>query len=186
MIEEVASLHSLRLRDPTTQKELPSLIHVDRVKKCWADPETVLGLQPARRDHLQPSAVVEQKGARYRVQFVSNDGSMESSTRWLREPEVPESLLSAWRVEHRKDGGVRLRRPNQQCKIPTATNKVQRGRETDQNTESPTSSEDESDIPKVSKKRVTPPINSSPVPLRRSSRNVPRVDYRELDNSGYD
>ena len=56
VIEEVASPHSLRLRDPTTHKELPSLIHVDRVKKCWADPETVLGLQPAGLDHLRSSA----------------------------------------------------------------------------------------------------------------------------------
>ena len=113
VIEEVASPHSLRLRDPATQKELPSLIHVDRVKKCWADPETILAPQPARLNPLQPSAVVEQKGARYRVQFVANDGSMESSTRWLKESEVPNSLLSAWRVDHRKDGGVRLRRQNQ-------------------------------------------------------------------------
>ena len=181
MIEEVASPHSLRLRDRATQKELLSLVHVDRVKKCWADPETVLGPQRAEQNPPRPSAVVEQKGARYCVQFVVNDESAETSTRWLRESEVPESLLSAWRVQHRKDGGARLRRPIQQDTIPSVSYFKRRGRKTSQDT-----SEDETDCPTASKKRVTPSANTSPVPLRRSSRNVSRVNYRELDSSGFD
>ena len=89
--------------------------------------------------------------------------------------------MSAWRVEHRKDGGARFRRPIQQDTIPSVGYFKRRGRKTSQDT-----SEDETDGPTASKKRVTPPTNSSPVPLRRSSRNVPRVNYRELDSSGFD
>jgi hypothetical protein len=165
---------------------LPSLVHVDRVKKCWADPETILAPQPARLNTLQPLAVVEQKGARYRVQFVDIEGSMESSTRWLRESEVPSSLLSAWRVGHRKDGGARVRRPVQQGSITTVSNRQQKVRASIPDTESATSSEEESDGPAFSRKRVTPPSDSSPVPLRRSSRNVSRINYRDFDDHGFD
>ena len=193
VVEEKCSPHSLRLRDLVTKKELPSVIHVDRVKKCWTAPEVFLEEEQAKVDPPTPDAIIDQKGQRFLVRYRAPPDSPsvgQAPTKWLKEPDIPSALMKEWRTWHRKDGKVRIRQPTERNDVP------------------PLSSEDEEtdvlpdvnhfpvitspNVPQVDVgKRVLPKkradvADDAAAGRRRSPRNLPRLNYREISEYGMD
>ena len=193
VVEEVCSPHSLRLRDLVTKKELPSVIHVDRVKKCWTAPEVFLEKEQAKVNPPTPEAIIDQKGQRFLVRYRAPPDSPSAGQaieKWLKEPDIPSALMKEWRTCHRKDGKMRIRRSTERNDVP------------------PVSSEDEETdvLPDVDRPQIIISPNVPQVDVgkgvlpkkradvaddvaagrRRSPRNLPRLDYKELSEYGFE
>ena len=183
-ITEVTSPHSVKLRDLLTQKDLSSDVHIDRLKKCWSSRESFLHQPPVSVESPDPECIVQQKGQgsspKFLVRFrVKSDGS-RIPDKWLRFVEVPAPLVAEWRKFHRKDGAVRKRKDShQQDPIDLesdaeSNNGVSCGRDARHKGR------------KVVFERSQKSQKSVPSVLRRSSRNVPRVDYKEYDDDEFE
>ena len=192
LVTEVASGHSLKLRDLITKKDLPSLTHVDRVKRCWSDPEFFLGQQPSVVAPDVPVAIVEQKGQRYLVRHQPPGSHVAAPARnkWMRLSDIPESLVEEWRRLHRKDGGARVRRLHPDGEPPPTRESVESNdRVSDNNAPLVVSYQAP---PNQNSVKLVPPTKDSdvarndvPVGIRRSPRNLPRVNYSEFDSHGF-
>ena len=143
-------------------------------------------------DTPDPECILQQKGQgpnpKFLVRFrVKPDGGMYPD-KWIKAVLVPAPLVVEWRRTHRNDGVARKRREKRQQDPDLAPNP-----EVEDLVEGIVSEEVELEMParhishklvptrRLSQEESAPPA----LQLRRSSRNVPRVDYREFDASGY-
>ena len=186
-IMEIVSPHSVKLRDLLTQKDLTTDVHVDRIKKCWGSRESFLQQPPAKIDDSEPECILEQKGQganptfliRYRV---DSDGN-RLPDKWLRSVLVPAPLVVEWRKTHRMDGIERRRKAKHQqdpVSLPGSDDDVSAWSGDGDNNVS-THHASRKTVPKKRQDHQEP----APAAIRRSPRNVPRVDYREFDTDGY-
>ena len=203
---EVSTPHSLKLRDLLTQKDVPNAIHIDRLKKCWSSRESFLG-QPEKPNLSVPESILDQKGQKYLVRYSTyeNDGlNSTKSDKWVKITDVPSLLLEEWRKSHRKDGEPRSRPQKHQLhqrhqRDPSPSNEdvnydstgniedSTSNRKPKPNVQISKQSVQKSNIKRiVPKKALSDTVNNDlPFATRRSQRNVPRVDYREFDDHGF-
>ena len=183
-------------------------VHVDRLKKSWYVPESRDQIVP--QPNVVPKEILHQKGQKYLVRHSFGSDDARGATiidKWMKPVDIPTELLTTWHLIHRKDGGVRLR---QSAQGSTHNNVVSDDDDPSNDDviahEEVTPGAPEScDVPAINHgqgdpapfapghllgvaKRVAATKDcevESNSGLRRSSRVRGRVDYRELNEHGF-